>query len=175
MDPLSALAIAAAVVQFAEIGGRLLMKTWSRYREQGQRDAAARKIQSSEEAYLENALKQLASFVRLVRESTDRAVPGSPPGPAEKELLKLCTECESIASDFENILMGIKRRPIKDYAPTDLGVQVKKGSTVPEKDEPVLAGLWTPSKISNTKHRLETVRQSFMTTILLCLWYVEIH
>ncbi|KAK7913859.1 hypothetical protein PG985_011562 [Apiospora marii] len=193
MDPLSALAIAAAVVQFAEIGGQLMVKGWHRYRRHSQktkddeREGEGEMTQEPEEREIEAFINELTLFTRTVRESTDRVVPNLSPGPAEGQLLRLCEECESIAADLQDVLTKIKKRPAKNFQdPTGRGDKKTRGwaganvksaedrlkeiDKSMDWDRRVLAGLWTSSKIEKMQLRLNALRQSTMSTILLCLW-----
>lgn len=74
MDPLSALAIVAAVVQFADIGGRLLAKSWRKYRERGNQNDGSSEYHWVHEAELEDALNELSLITRTVRGSTDQVI-----------------------------------------------------------------------------------------------------
>ncbi|KAK8064411.1 hypothetical protein PG994_007049 [Apiospora phragmitis] len=111
MDPLTALATVAAVVQFADIGGRLLMKSWRKYRErQEQEESNDDGSQWANEAELEDALKELSLITRTIRGSTDHVVSHATNRTAETRLLQLCRECERIAEYFQEALKAAKKR-----------------------------------------------------------------
>ncbi|KAK6829837.1 hypothetical protein PG987_010421 [Apiospora arundinis] len=159
MDPLSALAIAAAVVQFADIGGQLMVKAWRKYREKEKQNQTNSEGQWVQETELEDVLKELTLFTRTVRESTDRVVsPQAISKPAESQLVRLCEECESIAEYFQNVLTAAKKRP------------VQKPSQRGSKDESDLSGLWAPGTVGNMQRRLNVLQQSVTSTVILCLW-----
>lgn len=170
MDPFSALAIAAAVVQFAEIGGKLTVRSWTKYREWRHKRESGTDTPSAEDIELEASLNDLSLFNRTVRQSTDRVVAHDSPGPAEMQLLQLCEECDSIAIDLMDVLGKIKNRPMKKNTQSHLDFKDRKGTHEEDKDRAVLAGLWTPSRIEKMRQRLSGLRQRTTTIILLCLW-----
>lgn len=63
MDPLSALAIAAAVVQFVDIGGKLIFKSYRKFRDYDNPD-------KTEEAEIEATMAQLRLFTRTMNETS---------------------------------------------------------------------------------------------------------
>ncbi|KAK7999320.1 hypothetical protein PG990_011920 [Apiospora arundinis] len=159
MDPLSALAIAAAVVQFADIGGQLMVRTWRKYREKEKQNETSSEGQWVQEAELEDALKELTLFTRTVRESTDRIVsPQAISKPAEAQLVELCKECESIAEYFQEVLTAAENRP--DQKPNQRG----------SRDESDLSGLWAPGIVGKMQGKLNVLQQSVTSTVILCLW-----
>ncbi|KAK7983218.1 hypothetical protein PG989_010620 [Apiospora arundinis] len=160
MDPLSALAIAAAVVQFADIGGQLMVRTWRKYREKDKQNETSSEGQWIQETELEDALKELTLFTRTVRESTDRVVsPQAISKPAEAQLVKLCKECESIAEYFQDVLTAAKNRP--DQKPNQRG----------SRDESdLLSGLWAPGMVGKMQGDLNALQQRVTSTVILCLW-----
>ena len=93
MDPLSALSIAAAVGQFADLGGRLLKKTWSTFGPLSEQEKAN--------------VRQLSMEVSLVKETLGRQ---SGTGAANQIL----DECDRLAFKFQQALDslgGSSRRP----------------------------------------------------------------
>jgi hypothetical protein len=152
MDPLSALSIAAAVVQFVEIGGKFFTKVWAAYRNP---DA------NLEDVELAEFTKQLAALVSGLRESAKEFLGESPVSSANHELVRLCDECEDISSQFHQILDKIQRR--------------RRGKkSVSQATQVVLAGIWGDGKIAKLKGRLADLRPKVMTAVLFCLWYVAL-
>jgi len=93
MDPLSALAIVAAVVQFADLGGRLLSKGWKKsLRGQGQ------------EALLAEQSKQLSSLMTALHEALDDLDATSASVP-RRSLEVICKECDSLAAELQQLLV----------------------------------------------------------------------
>ncbi|KAK8121610.1 hypothetical protein PG984_010280 [Apiospora sp. TS-2023a] len=159
MDPLSALAIVAAVVQFADTGGRLLVKSWRKCKGRiGDIDPKSGNRWASELEF-ENALTELFLITQTVRGSADHVISHTTTRMAEKQLLQLCKECEDIANYFQQVLEKAKARP-----------RASKYENVPMNGVTKLSGLWSGSEIRKMHRRLSTLQQSITTTIVLCIW-----
>lgn len=159
MDPLSALAIAAAVVQFAEIGGKLIATGWYRYKQQRQQKETDLQVQEAQEKELQKALDELTLFTRTIRESKDRITPHFSSGPAHSHLVRLCEDCEEISEDIDEILTENSTHKTRNRAQNGHG-----------RGQAALRGPWNPSRVETTQHRLSALQQRTMSTILLCLW-----
>ncbi|KAK8017064.1 hypothetical protein PG993_015253 [Apiospora rasikravindrae] len=153
MDPLSALAIAAAVVQFAEVGGKLMMKKWRKYKEQREPEPPNDGSRWLREAEIEDALEQMTLLTRTIRESTDNAVSHVTPTAAEAQLLQLCHQCEETTGYFREVLAAAKQR----------SYQVTTHKTELER-------LWTEDTTEMRQRDLHVLQRSVTGIILLCLW-----
>ncbi|CAM1502182.1 Fc.00g041660.m01.CDS01 [Cosmosporella sp. VM-42] len=161
MDPLSALAIATAVVQFAEFGGKILVRTWDKYKTYKGPDAARQIAQESAE--LSEIANELSTLARAVQDNSQEFVSENQVSAVESQFMRLCTECDSIDSEFQGVLNRIrnrKRRPGKDTEEREK----KKIIRFP------LAGMWDAHKIEHMSERLESLRSQIMSAILFCLW-----
>ncbi|KAF5979244.1 hypothetical protein FBULB1_5811 [Fusarium bulbicola] len=103
----SALAIAAAVVQFAEFGGKVLTRTWDKYLIVYKGPDSVSQI-AQESSDLTALTKELSELAKAVQVNSDEVVAGG--SVAESQLLKLCTECESIETEFKKVLNRIDNR-----------------------------------------------------------------
>jgi len=129
MDPLSALAIAAAVVQFADIGARLLVKSW----EKGKlvRDAT----RGTEVA---NLAEQLSSLKASLHEALEGLPRGSAATSAQVKLRRACAICDDICQGFHQAASG-------GSVPDSTAIGLMRGKLVDikaEVTETVLFCLW---------------------------------
>ncbi len=92
MDPLSALAIAAAVVQFVDFGGRMLARGY---------DIGKRALHESAGAELRNLAQQLSSLTVALHEALDGLPRGSAITPAQAKLRRACAMCDDISNEFQ--------------------------------------------------------------------------
>ncbi|CAJ2504284.1 Uu.00g116780.m01.CDS01 [Anthostomella pinea] len=112
MDPLSALAIAAAVVQFVDIGGRLLKKAWESH------NGHAR--EKTEQQQLEEVEKQLSFLIDGVREASKTlsgSIVSNPTTPMQAQLLRLHAECVDISTEFNAAIQHMRalaQRPTRN-------------------------------------------------------------
>lgn len=148
MDPLSALSIAAAVVQFVDIGGKFFTKLWTAYRNPDV---------SLNNAELAGINEQLVALATGLRESSREFLDDSPTSPANHELLTLCQECEDISAQFQAVIDRIQR-PSRGRKSVAQATQI------------ALAGIWSDGKVSKLKKRLAELRPRVMTAVLFCLW-----
>jgi predicted RNase H-like nuclease (RuvC/YqgF family) len=160
MDPLSALAIAAAVVQFAEFGSKILKRTWDKYLIVYKSSDAAYHI-AQESSDLTALTKELSELAKAVQVNSDEVVAGG--SVAESQLLKLCTECESIETEFKTVLNKIDNRKRRTIGKDDERAKNK----IPRL---ALAGLWDRRKIDEMDSRLQALQKQIMNCIIFCLW-----
>ncbi|KAJ9149486.1 hypothetical protein NKR23_g4326 [Pleurostoma richardsiae] len=148
MDPLSALAIATAVVQFAEFGGKILLRTWSRYKG---------RLAEEEDVQVSKLVDDLSGLSNSVRDRTEGFWEDSAASPSELHLSRICSECDSVTAEFRDVLGQLSRR--------------RKAKKDTKLEQLVLAGLWDDRRIKQMADRLEILRQQVMTAILFCLWH----
>ncbi|KAH0499693.1 hypothetical protein TgHK011_006868 [Trichoderma gracile] len=106
MDPLSALGIAAAVVQFVDIGGKLLIKGWEKYQ------------QMQQGAPDDEELEKLARDVKEAFEELSLRISGiqqvsinmrdSQPTPAQAHLLQRLSRCNGLLGELDEVKSQLK-------------------------------------------------------------------
>ncbi len=88
MDPLSALAIATAVVQFVDFGGKLLAQAWKQHKnlstEGGTGDAELAKIEA-----------ELPPLIDWIQEASATLPAPSATTPSQSRLRQVCDECDT--------------------------------------------------------------------------------
>lgn len=107
MDPLSALAIATAAFQFLDLGGKLCIKAWEKYKHVQQKRLNDQML-VEEEKELQKVLEDLSSQVSWFRNVSEGIVASQPLTPGQEQLLKLLSQCISLSSDFELIKSQLK-------------------------------------------------------------------
>ncbi|KXX75782.1 hypothetical protein MMYC01_207455 [Madurella mycetomatis] len=109
MDPLSALGIAAAVVQFVDFGGRLLSKAWE---SAGDLAAELKELQTQTSTLSENLHKASAHLRR------------DGPTAADRNLARARDDCDRIAAEIQDTLDRARRRerrfPFAIWEPTNI-------------------------------------------------------
>jgi len=103
MDPLSALAIAAAVFQFVDLGSRVLTKAWAKrqiLRGTARDKRTEENLQFSKE--LLASLDCIQATCKGLRDSNSGTTHAATP--AQLLLLRLCKDCESLAVEFHDAL-----------------------------------------------------------------------
>lgn len=101
MDPLSAISVAAAVVQFVDFSSRLLMDTVEIFRSSANQPGNRDNIDISEISRDLSALSdEVQSQYRLV---------GIPPnGGSEEVFVRLCATCKAIGEELEGCVADVK-------------------------------------------------------------------
>ncbi|KAI1850353.1 hypothetical protein JX266_004211 [Neoarthrinium moseri] len=189
MDPLSALAIAAAVIQFVDFGGRLLHKKWVRKlspKDDESKQAAYHAPR--EEAELVRNTKELLQLVDDVRKCSKQFGPSQRSSLAEKQILKVCEDCEAVSSKFQNLIDDIRKsRPQRltvDGTPRNqvgrelLDGILKKPAKVGTSQYPsidydglaLLGGIWTHDQIDGANRQLATIKHQMVTSMIFSLW-----
>ncbi|KAL7903815.1 hypothetical protein GGI35DRAFT_465099 [Trichoderma velutinum] len=102
MDPLSALAVAAAAFQFLELGGKLCAKGWEKYK-QMQQDVTNGQELAQKEEELRKTFEELSAQISWFQQVSASIVVSQPPTPTQVKLLKLSSQCAGLSSDFERI------------------------------------------------------------------------
>ena len=98
MEPLSALSLVAAVIQFVDFGGNLLSKSHQIYK--------SASGASSENAVLEEIYENLSRLADKMMVSS--ALTAHKPSKEEKALGELATSCKDIADDLMKIINELK-------------------------------------------------------------------
>jgi len=117
MDPLSALSIAAVVVQFVEFGGKLLKKAWESYHDD------SIDLQGNIEAEEREVRRTIGELVRLINDleattrTTTLSIPSPTPAlsvgpsirtPAQLQLQQYCVQCKATIAGFVSTLDRLK-------------------------------------------------------------------
>ncbi|KAF9776453.1 hypothetical protein IL306_005357 [Fusarium sp. DS 682] len=173
MDPLSALGIAAAVVQFVDFGQRLLSETWHVYR-----SAAGQDLELHELSTISRDLTQIAQAVRTALDQQQQGGSSGTSQHVDAMLLRVCRECDAIAEQIEGILPQINvsfKRELK-------GGKRGENQFFFIKDRPVSIGeafrralrtLWKGKEVDDLKMRLIEVRQQIMMAVTMSIWYTS--
>ena len=155
MDPLSILAIAAAVVAFVDFGGKLLRAASKRLGDADPVDLATS---------LEDLTREAAHLGRLGRriESTHKSSEASASRNPEFDalLVELAREATVVSDDIEGLVATLQT--------TNKTPRQKKSSRKAAKD----GSSETEMKIQEAQQRLRMIKDSMMSTVLTCLWYV---
>ena len=155
MDPLSAVGLAAAVVQFTDFGARLLNDSIKIYR-----SADGQTSQHVQLATISQDLQELAVNIELKSKTLHQ--PGRPLEHTEGLLVRLCGECQEISSQLSNVLSRIK-------------ADRKSSSSIDLMKESMAAAIRTyrsESEITQLQQSLSEVRQQMMMISLTILWFV---
>ncbi|KAI1135642.1 hypothetical protein F5Y05DRAFT_415982 [Hypoxylon sp. FL0543] len=162
MDPLSALSIAAAVVQFVDFGSRLLIRTWDRYRRfeenKSKQGPEGAKTTYTEDDELEKISRQISQLDHGVQEAAERLPPGWLSTPAKDQLEKLRDECSNVHREFQDVITRIRHRPLDRFP---IAGQITRFA---------LAGIWNSEKIRVMQNRLKELQDLVMSVVLFCLW-----
>lgn len=157
MDPLSALSIAAAVVQFVDFGQRLLSETWRIYR--------GNSGQSLELQDLSAVSNDLARFSAAVRDALGKQQPGvtadggSVSHEADEMLRRVCGECDALGSEIQQLL------------PTGRQFGKAKGQpSVGESFRDALKRQKKLGKVQDMNNRLNGINQKIMTAAIMSIW-----
>ncbi|KAH7133034.1 hypothetical protein B0J13DRAFT_480574 [Dactylonectria estremocensis] len=171
MDPLSALAIAAAVFQFIDLGGKALTKGCKKYtthQQQKERDTA------EEAKEREKALEHLAEELIFVSEIQRPSVitTSQPATLAQKQLLQTITDCQSISVHIDEVL-GRVIEQIKDNSDSKSNADERRhrrtfrNSKSRALDAPAP---FTSDEIRRIEDELQLVRRKAIDSVILCLW-----
>ncbi|KAJ0422247.1 hypothetical protein BJY00DRAFT_311307 [Aspergillus carlsbadensis] len=148
MDPVSALSVAAAVVQFIEVGGKLV-NTYFEVRSRG-------KGQPAEVVSLAASAKDVSSLSSTAKERVD-SLGSSYPRHAES-LLRVTAEIASVESKIQ---AGMER----------LTVNPKKHSTAAGSSMVVAIRIvWSHRELEQWEKQLSGLRDQVIMNVLMCVW-----
>lgn len=108
MDPLSALAVVAATVQFIDFSAKLISQSFKIYKgdDGNLLDASSAVDQQNDSATVAEHLIQLNQDIRASR---DTALLNQEADPDQEQLRHLCDECDGIARQVLSALEALKR------------------------------------------------------------------
>ena len=153
MEPLTALAVATSVVQFADFGVRLLNEAAQVYQ-----SADGQTSQSVHLATIARDLNELSSDVEA--KSTALIRSGRHLNPTEQILLRLCRECRGICAQLDEAL-GRLRTGKKSSGGLNFAM---------ESFAVALRSVWERERILGLRGKLSDVRQQMMMASLAVLW-----
>ncbi|KAK2468192.1 hypothetical protein H9L39_20414 [Fusarium oxysporum f. sp. albedinis] len=170
MDPLSALGVAAAVVQFVDFGQRLLSETWHIYR-----DATGQDIELRELSTVSRDLTQVAQAARdaIAQQEASQSVSQH----ADTWLLDVCRECDIISREIENILPQIDpsfKIQLESGNRTGIVSFLKKDDdgklSIGDAFRKALKSLWKGREVEDLKTHFNKIHQQMMTatTMSIC-------
>ncbi|KAI1423282.1 hypothetical protein F5Y12DRAFT_798597 [Xylaria sp. FL1777] len=151
MDPLSALGVAAAAVQFLDFGCRVLADTRKIYK-----SSTGSSTQSVELWTVSRDLVTLTTEVEAklgaAKWETENA------GASEQVFVRLCDECRDISRELQDMISKVQAKGITK-------LKLAMASFVQ-----ALNGMHSPAKIEQLKERLNQARQQMMMAVLVFLW-----
>jgi hypothetical protein len=150
MDPLSILAIAAAVTQFVDYGTRVLKDT--------REIVKTVSGQTTKNIELSSIAQDLAALSNEISTRAQKIVNGDGPN-SELIFVRLCEECQDIAVELQTSLSQLRAKGTTriEFAASSLAVALK--------------GVWSSGSLTSLHERLGQVRQQMMMAVLTFLWY----
>ncbi|KAK7409163.1 hypothetical protein QQX98_008656 [Neonectria punicea] len=162
MEPLSILGVVAAAVQFVDFGQRLFSETWRIYRSPSGQSLVLQNLSA-----VSTDISHLSTAIRKHNVSVT--------GDADRELLRLCAECDAIATQVLMILpevstvfqkelahdkQAVDRAVFREYEPRSVG----------ECFRAALKSWWQRGQINEIADRLDKVRQGIMMAATVSIW-----
>jgi hypothetical protein len=174
MDPLSALAIAAAVVQFVDFSAKLI----SRGRAKRKGSTTAVPESGFERVELEKLSQELTLFTSKVHDASN-GIPydGTTESGARLQFAQLGDECNSIAMEFQAVLAQLRDgRPGISVGLAKFWTKPLPRNPEPSSDDvhPPFRGFWSNEQGSAMRMRLDELRARVETALLFSLWYVQL-
>ncbi|KAM0347336.1 hypothetical protein ACHAPU_004855 [Fusarium lateritium] len=172
MDPLSALGIAAAVVQFVDFGQRLLSETWQVYRSTSGKD-----LELHELSLVSKDLAQISQSIKNAVNARKSGVSGVSQD-ADSLLLRVCGECDAIARDINKALPQID----KSFKAQLTNLQNISSPLLPLEDKSISIGdafrralmtTWKGRELDDLKARLGNVREQIIMAVTLSMWHTS--
>jgi hypothetical protein len=150
MDPLTAVSLAACVVQFTDFGIRLLSESHDIYK-----SASGQTLRTIKLSTVASDLSLLSGEVeQQVRKLTST----SPAGRSELTLVRLCGECKVVSQELQKALAHLR---VDGSGSVNLTI---KSFVVAVK------GFWSSDKINGLRDELVEIRQQMMMAGIVCLW-----
>jgi hypothetical protein len=164
MDPMSALSVATAVLQFVDFGSRLLSTSYEISRSSSG--------QTAKEVELSTITSELLGLVAHVKDTVEASKAGNRyRSEAENRLVKISEECEEVVSQFGSALDILKNR---ERTEASRGSKKDDGksriSFLWGSPRAALASVWNASKIDGMIEQLEKLKRRMTAATLFCLW-----
>jgi len=161
MDPVSALSIAASVVQFVDFGKHLLSASYEIYRSPSG--------ESAKEVELSTIAKDLAHFVAGIKDNLKTSASHNRHKSAAQNHLEIVSEqCEKILADFKKAFDGVERLNKQRESrgmPQMSRLKMARGAILK-----ALLSYWDASKVQRMIGWLEQTKGRLITATLVCLW-----
>lgn len=170
MDPLSALSVAAAVVQFVDFGSRLV-KQASTIR----KDAAGVREKIVGIDRISQELLELSGQIRERMAPFQRS--GGQPTVMELRLLEACDNCKDIGEQIAESISKIQEKGVKSVnvggslAGPVIGA-LKDGRSMFSDFRDALRLVLAEGRIVDLERNLETTKSRLMLTMIANLWYI---
>ena len=153
LDPVG---IAAAVLQFADFGRRLLSDTWEVYQ-----SPSGQVVQNLEVSMVVNDLAKLTNVLTP-------NIRGGPLGSnqdIENQLPEICAKCKSLSNEIQNALAKIYKQPTRRN-------EEKLQQSTGEAFRASLHTWWREDKIPEMRRQLKTIHRRLIDAVTISLWYV---
>lgn len=170
MDPLSALGLAAAVVQFVDFGFRLVNDARQRYKSV----SSGRILELVHLSTIAADLGQLSTNIRDESSRLGRPV-GFKTGSSENVLREICQQCIDINAEMEKVIKlweSTQSETSKEavFAFGFMGRRRKDKFGGRLEKDPMFSDLLSDSRIALWKAQLESIRSRMVTTSVAALW-----
>jgi hypothetical protein len=142
MEPLSALGLAAAVVQFVDFASRL-------FKDIRDSDETAK---NPDLAVVTDDLRNLSAVVE--RKSSSLRATDIAPGSSNGILLRLCGECKEISSEPDQLLRQLRPENLLKFKTFVMAAK----------------RVWSESKVKEMRMHLKEKRQQMMISGIICIW-----
>jgi hypothetical protein len=159
MDPISAVGIAAAVLQFVEFGASLLSETYRVYRSPSGRTA--------NEVTLSAIASDLSVMMAEIKNMTE--VGNSYRSPALNQLLQLCKDCEQMVLPLQEAIKGMQIDGEQSFGYLQSTTGDRR--TLRSSFRIALAAVWGEKGIEETITALREMRTRMIDSVIFCLWY----
>lgn len=143
LDPMSALSVAAAIVQFVDFGSGILVDGYRSYR--------SAEGTAQESIDIEDAAVELGELCERLWQAPPLTA-GSP-SKGEVALSRLAQDCQRVAKDLTDMLDGLKVTSTGPWRTWEAARQAARRA-------------WRLDKIEKMQKRLETIRSQINTQLL---------
>lgn len=160
MDPVSALSIAACVVQFLDFGRHILSASYEIYRSPSGQTAKVVEITTIS--------KDLTDLVAQIKDKVGTAaIVNQQRSGAENQLIQISEQCEAILTDLQGALNKLEQQssPTTWAAGQSPRLKMARGAI-----RKALANVWSSSALDQTSQKLEKMKDRLVTATLFCLW-----
>lgn len=152
MDPLTAVSLAAAIVQFTDYGVRLLSDGVETYKSVSG--------MTSEVVELTTIAEDLEQLSRSIQEKSAQLSDPilKPMRESEQNLLRLCGVCQKLSTELATAVSRLRTHSTErlELAVESFGVAVRK--------------FWSRERIMNLRNQISDVRQQMMMAMMVFLW-----
>lgn len=161
VDPLTSLGVAGNIITIVDVGYKVLKDISHLYRSESGELEELVFLKHNSEALLKIG-KHLQSILKP--EGVGRALT-----PLESETARLAADCSDVATEFIEIIDRLSPKNAKSTAGSDDNDSKRaKGWDAVRR---AIKGVWMRKDIDRLQTRLDTLRQSLMTSILINLRY----